>query len=87
METITYSEVQELIMRLPTTKLPLAYKLLVSLADNEADLLPPQITFMLLSPTEKQRILEQQAAAMVEHYEQTAPDREDWQAGDFIYED
>ena len=37
--SITYSEVQELVLRLPEAKLPLAFRLLATLADNEAEAL------------------------------------------------
>ena len=36
METITYSQVQELVKQLPVTKLPLTYHLLLELADKKA---------------------------------------------------
>ncbi len=36
MPTIAYSQVQELVMRLPVKKLPLAYKLLASLVEEKA---------------------------------------------------
>ena len=44
METITYSQVQKLVKRVPVAKLPFAYSLLVDLADKEADELSPQLT-------------------------------------------
>lgn len=86
METITYSQIQELVMRLPATKLPLAYRLLSELADSKVDALSPQRDFMLLPLAERGRIMREQAEQMVTHYEQTAIEREAWQAGDFIDE-
>jgi len=86
METITYTQVQQLIKKLPETKLPLAYRLLLELADKEVDTLSPQADFMRLSLDERRRILAQQAEQMKAHYEQTAGERIEWQTGDFIDE-
>lgn len=86
MNTITYSQIQELIMRLPETKLPLVYRFLVSLTDNEAEALSPQLDFMLLPFAERHRIMTQQSEQMTAHYERTSVEREAWQAGDFIDE-
>lgn len=72
MKTITYSEVQELVMRLPETKLPLAYRLLAGLADNDEEALSPQPDFMILPLDERRRIMTEQAEQMVAYYEQTA---------------
>jgi len=49
MATITYVQVQELIVQLPAAKLALAYSLLAELADKEMNLLSPQPDFILLS--------------------------------------
>lgn len=87
MDTIAYSQVQELVMRLPAQKLPLAYSLLADLVEEEADALSPQIQFMLLPLAERRRIMAQQAEKMIAHYEQSAAERQAWQAGDFIGED
>jgi hypothetical protein len=86
METITYSQVQDLVMRLPATKLPLAYSLLVDLASNETEALSPQREFIHLPLVERRRIMAQQAAQMLTHYEQTSVERQIWQGGDFIDE-
>jgi hypothetical protein len=83
METITYSQVQDLVFRLPATKLPLVHSFLVDLTDNGADTPSPQLDFMRLPLNERRRVLEQQAQQMVAHYEQTAAEREIWQGGDF----
>ena len=86
METITYSEVQELVMRLPEAKLPLAYRLLAGLADSDEEALSPQRDFMILPLDERRRIMTEQAEQLLAHYEQTAVEREAWQAGDFVDE-
>ena len=86
METITYSQVQRLVRKLPETKLPVAYRLLLELVDKEADTLSPQIDFMRLPLSDRRRIMAQQAKQMKAHYEQTANQRQEWQAGDFIDE-
>ncbi len=41
MEAITYSQVQDLVKKLPATKLPLAYSILSDLADKEAEAQSP----------------------------------------------
>jgi len=87
METITYSQVQDLVTRLPITKLPLAHSFLVDLANNAVETPSPQLDFMHLPLSERRRIMEQQALQMVTYYEQTAAEREIWQGGDFANED
>ena len=86
METITYTQVQQLVEKLPETKLPLVYRFLLELADKEVDPQSPQADFMRLSPEERHRLLSEQAEQMKAHYEQTADERTEWQAGDFIDE-
>ena len=83
MNAITYSQIQELVMKLPVTKLPLVYNLLVDLAKKEADDLSPPLNFMLLPLNERRRIMTQQAKQMIAHYEQAESERQAWQAGDF----
>jgi hypothetical protein len=87
METIAYAQVQELVLRLPTRKLPLAYRFLTELAQKEPDTASPQVQFMLLPIAERQRLMTQQASKIVADYEESAADRQDWQAGDFSYAD
>ncbi len=87
METIAYAQIQELVMRLPARKLPLAYSLLIELVEKESDDLSPQVQFMLLPLAERQRIMARQAKKMVTHYEKSAVERQVWQAGDFLYAD
>jgi hypothetical protein len=84
METITYSQVQELIKRLPAKKLPIAYRLLVDLDKSGIDSSSLQQEFMLLSLTERRRLMTEQAQQMIAHYTETSSDRETWQAGDFV---
>ncbi len=86
METITYSQVQDLITRLPIAKLPLIYNWLIDLTAKETEQSSPQIDFMCLPLSERRRIMTQQAEEMVAHYEQTASEREIWQGGDFTDE-
>lgn len=86
METITHAQVQEWVMRLPVTKLRLAYRFLLGLVDGEAETLSPQLSFLRLPLDERRRIMAEQARQMVAHYEQTAVERQDWQAGDFVDE-
>lgn len=86
MKTITYSQIQKLLRQLPVTKLAFAYKLLVELADKKADMVLPQLDFMHLPLHKRRRIMAQQAEQIGTHYEQTANERQEWQAGDFIDE-
>lgn len=86
METITYTQVQQLVEKLPETKLPLVYHFLLELADKDVELESPQADFLRLSPEERHRLLSEQAEQMKAHYEQTADERTEWQAGDFIDE-
>jgi len=84
METIAYSQVQELIMRLPVQKLPIAYHLLDGLRERETDASSFQQDFMRLPVAERRRLMEKQAEQTIAHYEQTASERQAGQAGDFI---
>jgi len=86
MSAITYSQIQELVMKLPASKLRLVYNLLVDLAKKDEDELSPQSNFMLLPLNERRRIMNQQAKQMMAHYEQSETERQAWQAGDFIDE-
>jgi hypothetical protein len=83
MQAITYSMFQELVKRLPASKLPLAYNFLTNLAD-EKDVKSPQTDILSRSPEERRRILAKQAKQMLKHYKQTEAEREEWQAGDFV---
>ncbi len=86
METITYTQVQQLVEKLPETKLPLAYHFLLELAEKDVDPQSPQADFLRLSPEERHQLLSEQAEQMKAHYEETADERTEWQAGDFIDE-
>lgn len=86
METITYTQIQQLVENLPETKLPLVYHFLLELAERDVEPQSPQADFMCLSPEERHRLLSEQAEQMKAHYEQTADERTEWQAGDFIDE-
>lgn len=66
-ETITYSQVQELVMRLPVEKLPIAYRLLVDLSVSDTDLPSLQQNFMLLPVTERRRLMAEQAKQIMDH--------------------
>lgn len=84
METITYSQVQELVMRLPIKKLPIVYRLLVDLSASDTDSPSLQEEFVQLSIAERRRLMAEQAKQMMAHYEQTASERQAWQTGDFV---
>ena len=84
MKTITYAEVQQLVTKIPETELPLAYRLLAELAAGETQ--SPQAAFMRLSVDERRQVLSKQAEQIKTHYEETADERTEWQAGDFIDE-
>jgi len=86
MDTITHSQVNKLVNQLPTKKLPIAYNLLADLAKKESSEISHQLNFMLLPINERRRIMAQQAEQMVSFYKETAQEREEWQAGDFIDE-
>lgn len=82
MQTITYSHIQELVARLPVTKLSVAYDLLLDLVvAGKTDVTVSQLDFMLLPLKERRHLLAQQAEQMVTHYEQTEAERQDWQGG------
>ena len=86
MTAITHSQVQELVRKLPKTKLTLAYQFLLELANSEDGELSPQLKFMRRPLAERRRIMAEQAEQMRLHYEQTADERTDWQSGDFVDE-
>ena len=86
MEAVTYSQVQELVKKLPATKLPVAYNMLIDLAGTKPDIQSSQSHFMSLPIIERRQILAKQAKEMIEHYQQTTNERQVWQAGDFADE-
>ena len=83
METITYSQVQELVQHLPAERLPAAYELLRELADR-GETLQSQLDFKHLPPAERSRILARQAEELKAYYEHTSDERSEWQAGGFL---
>jgi hypothetical protein len=83
MQPITYTQVQDLIKKLPAKKLRRAYDFLIDLAKEEEKIDSPQIEFMRLPLEERRRILEDQARYMVVHYQQAEAERDEWQSGDF----
>ena len=85
METITYSQVQELVQQLPAERLPAAYELLRELADR-GETLQSQLDFKQIPLAERRRILARQAEELKAHYEQSSEERSEWQAGDFLDE-
>ncbi len=85
MQSITQSQVQELVKRIPDDKLARAYHLLQALA-GERERESPQTAFLRLPAEERARLLAEQAQQMQEHYEQTAEERQAWQSGDFTDE-
>jgi hypothetical protein len=85
METISYSQVQDLVQHLPPQCLPAAYDMLRELTDHSASL-QSQVDFMRLPRASRNEVLASQADEMMTHYAQSASEREDWQAGDFTNE-
>lgn len=84
MTTITYSEVRQLVMRLPVDKLPVAYDLIANLREDDVESDLVQQSFMCLSTEERRRLMMEQAAQMKSYYERTTTERQTWQAGDFV---
>jgi len=85
METITHSQVRELVKQLPAERLPAAYQVLRELADR-GETLQAQLEFKQLPLDERRRILARQAEELKAHYEQSSDERSEWQAGDFLDE-
>jgi hypothetical protein len=84
METITPSQVYELIKQLPPDKLQAAYRLLTRLSAGEAHTRSLAEEMLSLPVAERRRMLVNQARHMETYYRQTADERSDWQAGDFV---
>jgi len=66
-QVVTYAQVQELVMRVPIQRLPIAYRLLADPSESEANTSSPQREFMLLSRTQRRRLLAEQAKQMTAH--------------------
>lgn len=81
MASISVAEIQELVRQLPEEKLPAAYRLLRELTRQETNA-SPQVAFMSLPPSERRRLLTEQAGQMIDYYEQTTVERQVWQNGD-----
>lgn len=82
MQTVTYSQLQELVTHLPRTQLSRAYELLRDLLPETPEPTSPQREFMRLSQNERQCLLSKQADELAEHYAHTHENREIWQGGD-----
>jgi hypothetical protein len=82
METITYSQVQDLVQQLPPQCLPAAYDMLRELTDCGGTL-QSQVDFMRLPLAQRREILARQAEELKADYAESADQRADWQAGDF----
>ena len=85
METITYSQIQELVQQIPEERLPAAYKVLRELVER-GETLAAQVNFMRLPKAQRREILARQAEKMRGHYEDSAAERSQWQAGEFADE-
>jgi hypothetical protein len=85
METISYSQVQDLVLQLPPQRLPAAYEMLRELTEPSGS--PSfQADLLRLPLAERHKILARQAEEMKLYYEQNADERAAWQAGDFMDE-
>jgi hypothetical protein len=78
MQTITYTQLQDLVAKLPKDKLPMAYRLLEELTTPEPEVLSPQAAFMRLPIEERRRILREQAQQLAAYYAQTDKERLEW---------
>jgi hypothetical protein len=82
-DTITYSQVQDLVQQLPAERLPAAYQVLRELVDR-GETLQAQVNFMRLPLAVRREILARQAEQLKAYYEETAAERSEWQAGDLV---
>jgi hypothetical protein len=87
MSSIIYRQVQEIINQLSEARLAEAYTLLVDLQDRDANPVSPQQQAMHLSLDERRRLMAQQAEVIASHYLEPSAERDEWQAGDFVYAD
>ncbi len=85
METITYSQVQDLVQQLPPQCLPTAYEMLRELSEG-SEILQAQVDFKRLPLEKRREILARQTDELTAYYAETAGDRAEWQAGDFMDE-
>jgi hypothetical protein len=79
MQSITYTQIQNLVKKLPPKKLRRAYDLLVDLVKDDEKNASPQVEFMRLPREERGRLLVEQASYIAPYYEQTESERDDWQ--------
>ncbi|NOX62752.1 MAG: hypothetical protein GXP42_12520 [Chloroflexi bacterium] len=86
METVTPRQIQTMIKRLPKSKLRLVYDFVSELTQEDEEMHSSQVEFLRLPLEERRRLMAEQAEHMIMHYEQTANQRQDWQAGDFLDE-
>lgn len=84
MATITYAQVEDVVRQLPPAKLPLAYRILLTLSEEETETSSAQVDVLRLSLAERRQLLAKQAEAFVQHYEETEDERAEWQAGEFV---
>jgi hypothetical protein len=82
MQAITQSQVHDLVDQIPDEDLPRAYRLLQGLTATERAT-SPQEKFLRLPLEERSRLLAEQSQQLKDYYEQSAGEREEWQAGDF----
>ncbi len=64
MITVTYTQVQKLVKKIPAQKLAIAYRFLTDLTEDKTESLSPQIKFMQPPLSERRRILAEQAQQM-----------------------
>ncbi len=83
-EPVSYEKIQELVMQVPSNKLPILYHILVRVIADKENHSSLQEKFMFMPIAERQKIMEQQAEQMITHYNKTALERQEWQHCDFI---
>jgi cell division protein FtsB len=84
-ETLTYSQVQELVQQIAEARLPAAYQVLRELVDR-GETLEAQVNLLRLPPAERREILARQAEQLKDFYQDSAAERSEWQAGEFVDE-
>ncbi len=86
METITYSQIQEMVLHLPASKLAAAYSFLRELLGKEQNATTPEQDFLQLPLEARRQVMMEQANQLHAHYAEREAEREAWQAGDFVDE-
>lgn len=84
METITCSQIQDMVSHLPPSKLAAAYSFLKELLGQEHSAATPEQDFIQLPLGERRRVMLEQANKLRAHYAVSEREREAWQAGDFV---